>query len=110
MSCQHSDLAAGRWKTMSFMAQMANVGSEVERALKRRESGETKSCTLAFERALELIDLTIADERNIGRVGELTRAREVLADNLVGDNSYSTTDESWRKYFGVFAQAARRNT
>jgi len=95
---------------MPFMAQMANVGSEVERALKRRESGEEKSCMLAFDRALELLDLTISDERNLVHIGELTRAREVLADNIVGGNLYATTDESWRKYFGYFAQATRRNT
>ena len=109
MSYRHSDLAAGRWNTMPFMTQMANIGSEVERALKRRESGEMRSCVLAFERAMELLELTIGDERNIGRVSELARAREALADNLAGDNAYNTTDVFWRIYFGGFAQAARRN-
>lgn len=33
MTYQHKDLAASRWKTMSFCEQMANIGSEVERAL-----------------------------------------------------------------------------
>jgi len=110
MSVRHPELAAGRWTTMPFISQMANVGSEVERALKRRESGEVKSCMLAFDRAIELLELTIADERNRDRVGELARAREVLADNLAGENTYRTTDEFWRKYFGAFAWAARWKT
>ena len=33
MSYQHKDLAAGRWGQMSLSEQMANIGSEVERAL-----------------------------------------------------------------------------
>jgi hypothetical protein len=36
MSYQHKDLAAGRWKRLSFVEQMANIGSEVERALRWR--------------------------------------------------------------------------
>ena len=110
MSVRHAGLAAGRWKTMPFMLQMANVGSEVERALRRRASGETASCRLAFERAVELLDLTIADGRNLGRVGELARAREALADNLAGGNAYGTDDAFWKGYFGAFARAARRDS
>jgi hypothetical protein len=30
----HKELAAGRWLEFSFMEQMANIGSEVERAIK----------------------------------------------------------------------------
>ena len=36
MSQQHKELAAGRWQQMPFIEQMANIGSEVERALKDR--------------------------------------------------------------------------
>jgi hypothetical protein len=31
MNFVHKELAAGRWQTLSFMEQMANIGSEVER-------------------------------------------------------------------------------
>lgn len=30
---QHQDLANGRWFELNFIEQMANVGSEVERAM-----------------------------------------------------------------------------
>ncbi len=36
MSYQHKDLAAGRWSQLSLIEQMANIGSEVERALNWR--------------------------------------------------------------------------
>ena len=35
---QHKELAAGRWKKLSFCEQMANIGSEVERALAQHSS------------------------------------------------------------------------
>lgn len=30
---QHQQLASGRWAKMPFLEQMANIGSEVERAI-----------------------------------------------------------------------------
>jgi hypothetical protein len=61
----------------------------------------------ALERALELIDLTVSDPRLAGRRREILRAREVVCDFLVGDNTYGTTAESLDRYFLTFAAAAR---
>jgi len=33
MNYQHKELASGRWEKLTFLEQMANMGSEVERAL-----------------------------------------------------------------------------
>jgi hypothetical protein len=40
---------------------------------------------------------------------EITRAREVVCDFLVGDNDYASTGESLDAYFFAFAVAARRD-
>ena len=53
----------------------------------------------AFERALELLDLTIADEKHRSRLKELTRLREAPADCSWFDNRYGSCGESWRRYF-----------
>ena len=106
MSYIHKELAQGRWLQLSFFEQMANVGSEVVRAINWREKNVQYSWA-AFERALELLDLTIDDEKNKARRWELTRVREVLADYLVGDNIYKSTDLNWRNYFYAFNYAAR---
>jgi hypothetical protein len=37
---------------------------------------------------------------------ELTRLRETLADYFWFDNRYSSSDESWRRYFHAFTYAA----
>ena len=52
MSYQHKDLAEGRWSQLSFLEQMANIGSEVERALNWRAKKNPGYSQKAFERAL----------------------------------------------------------
>ena len=59
---RHRDLAAGGWGRFSLAEQLANVGSEVGRMLRWRGRDE-RLMTGAFDRALELLDLTLADPR-----------------------------------------------
>ncbi|MBM3322358.1 hypothetical protein FJY69_02610 [candidate division WOR-3 bacterium] len=108
MSYVHKELAAGRWFSLSLVEQLANVGSEVERAIRRRSEGQADAATRAMERALELLCLTIADKKNRGRLKELCRVQELLADWFFGDNEYGSSDESWQKYFFGFAWAAQQ--
>jgi hypothetical protein len=106
MSAQHPSLAAGRWQTFSLMEQMANIGSEVERALNWLNKNNPEYSRLAFARALELLDLTIADPRHRRRLKEMTRLREVLLDFFLGRNEFRSTEKSWRNYFFSFAYAS----
>lgn len=105
-AAQHRSLAAGRWYTLSLLEQLANIGSEVERALDWLSKNNGAYSRMAFLRALELLDLTVADPRHRNRLKEITRLREVLLDYFVGDNRYRSTEASWRKYFRTFALAA----
>lgn len=84
---------------------MGNIESEVERAIRRRAKGKANYARRAFERALELLDLSLADRKNRTRLKELTRLREGLVDYFCFDNIYGSSDESWRKYFHSFAYA-----
>jgi hypothetical protein len=104
----HRDLAAGRWATLSLAEQLGNAGSEVGRAIQARAAGDADRFAPALERALELLDLTLADERWRGpRRREIARAREVLCDYLVGENVYGSTGRSLEAYFMAYAVAAR---
>jgi len=107
MSCQHRGLAAGKWNLLPFAEQMANVGSEVERTISWKAKGRPDYSARAFERAVELLDLTIADIGNRKRLKELLRVREVLADCFVFDNFYQSTPESWQRYFRHFHMVVR---
>lgn len=109
MSYQHKSLAGGRWKEISFVEQMANVGGEVERALLWRAKNNPPYSERAFERALELLDLTLATTEGFPRLKEVARVREALVDYFVGPNEFGSTDASWRRYFLPFAYAARRD-
>lgn len=104
-SSQHQNLAKGRWFKLSFFEQMANIGSEIERAIKWRGKNKEYS-RLASDRALELLDLTIADQKNRRRLKEIVRLREVMADYFYFDNIYGSTPQNWRNYFYAFNYAA----
>lgn len=98
----HKDLADGKWQEFSFSQQMANVGSEIERAIRWKEKNRKNRSQEAFFRALELMDFTIADNRNKNRLKELCRVREVLVDYFFANNEYHSTSSSWQKYFRAF--------
>ena len=102
----HRELAAGRWFELPLVEQLAHVGSEVERTMRWRSKGNAEYAQRAFERALELLDLTITDAKHRARLRELTRLREVLADSFWFDNHYGSSDEAWRRYFHAFTHAA----
>ncbi len=104
---EHKKLASGKWSQLSFVDQMANVGSEVERTIRWKEKNNPDYSRKAFERALELLDLSLEDEKNRKRLKEITRTREALADYFAFENIYRSSDEEWKKYFLAFNFAAR---
>lgn len=106
MAYLHADLAAGRWRTLPLIEQLANVGSEVGRAA-RWYGKDHQRCEQAFIRALELLDMTIADDRWRGRRKELTRSRELLCDAMQGGATYGSDLAALDRYFFHFAVAAR---
>lgn len=109
MKTYHRSLASGRWFKLSFPEQMANIGSEVFRAISAQKRSSQKDSRMAFERALELLDLTISDAKNKKRLRELTRSREMLSDYFVFDNKYNSNASQWQNYFFAFNYLARKN-
>lgn len=106
MTFQHKELAAGRWFEFSLAEQLGNIGSEVGRA-SRWQGRDQKLFEGAVDRALELFDLTLADDRWRGRRWEIARAREVFCDAIYGGRLYKSTLFSLIRYFDQFALAAR---
>ncbi len=102
----HKTLKPEKWFSLRLCEQMANIGSEVERTIIWKKKGNKRYSTLAFERALELADLTKEDPKNRDRLKEICRMREVIADWFF-DNEYKSTDESLQKYFYAFNYYAR---
>jgi hypothetical protein len=109
MSYQHSSLADGRWANMTLSEQMANIGSEISRALTWQKKGKETYCQKAVFRALELISLTINSVTIKSHLKELTRLREAINDYFFGNNEFVSSDVLWQKYFNHFNYAARKN-
>ena len=109
---QHRDLASGRWWALSVLEQLGNVGSEISRAI-RWTSRNSDLAQGALWRALELLDLTLADpahRKSKARLREIARTREVVVDFFAGSNYYGSTPAGLQKYFDAYAMAARRAT
>ena len=103
---QHPDLARGRWQRMSLAEQLGNVGSEYSRARKWKAKGNTKFFDKAFRRLLELMDLTITDDRWRGfKRRELARVRGGVCAELIDIDAAGL---GFTKYFDAMAVAARR--
>ncbi len=106
MNVIHKDLYNGRWFELSLCEQMAHIGSEVARVISWRNKKQEYS-QKAFERSLELFDLTAMDSRNKKRLKEILRCRELWVDYIFGGNEYEQNDMMWQNYFYGFNWAAR---
>lgn len=102
----HKELASGKWQNLSLVEQLGNIGSEVSRA-SRWQNKDKKLFWGAVERALELFDLTLGDNRWKGRRLEIARAREVFCDAVSDRKEYGSSLEDLDRYFLQFALAAR---
>lgn len=108
MNFQHKDLSEGKWYKLSLAEQLGNVGSEVSRAKKWVGKDENISKN-ALARAIDLMDLTLTDQKWKNRLKELARVREVLGDLFTGGKEYNSTFDDLDRYFFQFALAARGN-
>ena len=84
---------------------MANIGSEVSRAL--RAKNNPMRYWSAIARALDLFYLTVEDPRWKGRLREILRVRELLAAAALGSDEYKTSLQDLDRYFDYFALLAR---
>ena len=114
VSCEHKELASGRWSEMSFASQVGNLGSEVSRSLKWFGKNE-KRFQVSFNRTLELFDLTMEAARRSEEAGaknepsrsaklkEICRAREEFCDYFTNGNSWGTNPQRMLRYYDQFA-------
>lgn len=103
---QHTQLANGRWNELSFLEQMANVGSEVIRAINWQKKGNIPYSKLAFHRALELLSMSLDDPKNSNRCKEILRNYEVTVDYFDGENIFTSTPDQFTNYYMAFTHAA----
>ncbi len=109
----HAGLASGRWREMTLAEQFANLGSEVDRAIRSSQSGRAARFENALDRALELFDLTAADDRWRGpRRREILRAREEFCRLFFDDDVDPESARGLSRYFlqfGILARSRRND-
>lgn len=107
----HNRLASGAWFTLTLAEQLANIGSEVERAIAWHRKHDRARFEKAFERLLELIDLTLTDQRWKGpRRREIARLREEICSLLLEATPDDRIIDALKRdflYYGIRARAKR---
>ncbi len=103
----HKNLTHERWFKFSLIEQLANVETDIDRAIQAKNNQGIEASHAAFRRALELLDATISDPKNNNhRIKELLMTRDALKDYFLYNNEYRTTDKIWQDYFYQFNYAA----
>lgn len=98
-----------RWFALSLAEQLGNVGSEFDRTVKWVRKQQPIFAQNAFDRMLELLDLTVADPRwrNYFRLKELVRLREQVCAGFLDGFKDASSTSGLQKYFMNFAILAR---
>lgn len=95
---------SARWNQMSISEQLLNVGGEIQRAVDRKNRDEKDLAEKYLSKALEWLELSKTDPKNIGRVSELETVEEELKDYFC-DNKYHNNKESLMSYWNSFYSA-----
>ena len=97
-----------RWQNLSFYQQMGNIASELSRAIKFKDNNDAEHMNSSLWRLLELMNLTVDDEKNRSRLRELCRFKEVLSDWYCQTKVYAIDPESLKSYSLNFAMLAKK--
>lgn len=96
-----------KWQGIDVIVQLANIGSEVARLIHWRKRKDLIQCSRAFQRVLDLLDLSINLSAQTQKVREFLRLREVLCDYFLETKNYRVSPQILEAYFLPFALLAR---
>jgi len=74
----HTHLTSEKWVTFGTDKQILMIANEINRAKNWTEKKDFEKVSYCYERALELIDLTVECSKKINFIRELLRYRELL--------------------------------
>lgn len=87
---------------MSFEMQISNVGSEVHRAIRRKNRGDEKGKIEFCNVAIKFLKMMKEDPKNKQRQEELDFRIDELEDYFLGDNRFNTTDDKLIEYYDAY--------
>lgn len=96
------------WQELSIYEQMANVGSEVQRLFTWQERGKPEMATRAAERAVDLVEKTMADQKNQRYRKELQKLKQLIVEfSGQSGEAPNTRPATLKKYFLSYGLAVR---
>ncbi len=72
-----------KWSSYPGFQQLLMIANELNRAQNALGKGDTENAIHAWERAFELTDLTVEDQKNARLLRELLRFRELLGETFL---------------------------
>ena len=85
MAAQHASLTVERWRQFSLDQQILMIGNEMNRAGQLTLAGDEQRRRRAYERILNLVDLTVQANPVRGLRRELLRWRDLAAELYLAD-------------------------
>jgi len=82
----HQNLTEEKWSSYSRGQQILMIANELNRAKNLIANKRYKASDLCYERAFELTDLTSSDPKWRGKLKELRRFRELLAELYISEH------------------------
>src|SRR5437867_6976381 len=83
---QHASLSPERWSSFSLDQQILMIANEMNRAGKLMASADRDRCLAAYERVLNLADLTIRVQQKPTFRREMLRWRDLVAELYLDEN------------------------
>jgi len=103
---QHAALTGERWSQFTLDQQILMIGNEMNRASKLLEPGERERLRNCYERALRLLDLTVAVNSKSTLRRELLRWRDLIAALYIAREPDRTAHEAAFRCLLRFTPAA----
>ena len=106
---QHADLSPHRWAAFPFPQQVLMIGNEMNRGLFHVDCRAWERARASYERALNLVDLTVDLPVARSRRRELLRWRDVVAAlYLAGAPAVDAHVEGFRCLLLLTPESSRR--
>jgi hypothetical protein len=105
---QHASLSPERWSVFSLDQQILMIGNEMNRAARLRQPADPASLTLAYERILRLVDLTVEVQARPALRRELLRWRDLIAELYIRPEHDPAADAAAFRSLLLFTPEAAR--
>ena len=89
----HKTLTPEKWQKFAEAQQVLMIANEINRAINRIKKNDWEEVNNCYERAFELLDLTVSLTKKKNKRREFLRLREVIASQYISHQKSLKTNE-----------------